>query len=257
MPDESARAILIIVHGVTEHTGRYANIVSPLIAAQLGVCGFDLRGHGKSLGRRGHVDSWKDYIADLELFVRTIRASFPGVPIFLFGHSLGSLIVLAYVIEQPSAAKGVILCGAAIDPVGVARPLIVALARTFSVIWPTFPVSLKTKARGALSRDPQVEADFLADPLRLGQVTARWGTEALALVASVKRRANLVKLPLLVIHGGADPLNSVTGARDFFNQVRFPDKQMIVYEGSYHEPHNDLEHERVVSDLRLWIEGHM
>ncbi|MEO8427841.1 MAG: lysophospholipase [Verrucomicrobiota bacterium] len=260
LPEESSRAILAIVHGVTEHSGRYSNIVRPMLSAQLGVCGFDLRGHGRSLGRRGHVDSWQDYLSDLEVFLRKIRTSFPGLPIFLFGHSLGSLIVLAYVMEHPGAVVGVIVSGVPIDPVGVARPSIVALARIFSSIWPTFAltgIGPKPGRPPALSRDPRVEADFLADPLRLRQLTARWGVECLAMVASVKRRASSVKLPLLVIHGGSDPLNSLGGAQEFYNQVDFPDKQMQIYQDSYHEPHNDLDHERVVGDLRHWIERHL
>jgi alpha-beta hydrolase superfamily lysophospholipase len=257
MPKESPRALIVIVHGVTEHCARYSAIVRPFLAAQVGVCGFDLRGHGHSSGHPGHVDRWQDYSSDLDLFLRTVRTAHPAIPVFLFGHSLGSLIVLSYVMEHPGTITGVIVCGAAIEPVGVARPHLVALARAFSFLWPRFPIAVRTKGRNALSRDPRVEAAFLADPLVVKSVTARFGTEALAMIAAVKRSAHSINLPLLVIHGGADPLNSVTGARQFFHEVSSADKRMIVYAGCYHEPHNDLDRDKVLADLRDWIENHV
>ena len=257
MPEDSPKAVVVIVHGVTEHCGRYSNMAHRFVSAQIGACGFDLRGHGRSAGHRGHVDRWQNYTSDLDRFLRTVRAAYPDVPVFLFGHSLGSLIVLSCVMEHPTAIRGAIVCGAAIEPVGVARPHLVALARAFSLLWPTFSISLRTKGKAALSRDPRVEADFLADPLVNKSITARFGTEGLAMIAAVKRRAHSVSLPLLVIHGGADPLNSVAGAQQFFHEVSSPDKDMIVYPDSYHEPHNDLDRDKVLADLCDWIEKHV
>ena len=257
MPEESPRALMVIVHGVTEHCGRYAAMLRPLLSAKIGVCGFDLRGHGHSSGCRGHVDRWQDYALDLALFIRTVTAAHPDIPIFLFGHSLGSLIVLSHLIEGPTAVKGAILCGTAIDPIGVARPHLVALAKLFSCIWPTFSITVRAKGKSVLSRDPQVEADFLGDPLVLKRVTARFGTEALAMIAAMKRAARTITLPLLMIHGEADPLNSVAGAQHFFSEVASLDKRMIVYAGSYHEPHNDLDRDKVIADLCNWIEKHL
>lgn len=257
MPDESPRALMAVVHGVTEHSARYANMVALFLSAQIGVCGFDLRGHGRSSGRRGHIDRWQDYSTDLGLFLHSIRTSYPGLPVFLFGHSLGALIVLSHLTAQPTAVNGAIICGAAIEPVGVARPHLVALARIFSFFWPTFSIPLRPQGRITLSRDPRVEADFLADPLVLKRVTARFGTEALAMIASVKRHAPTIRLPLLAIHGGVDPLSTVAGVQKFFHEVNSADKRMLIYPDSYHEPHNDLDRDQVLADVREWIESHV
>lgn len=257
MPDEPPRALLAIAHGVTEHSDRYRSMVPRLLAGKVGVCGFDLRGHGRSSGHRGHVDRWQDYISDLDRFLHTIQTRHPGLPIFLFGHSLGSLIVLSYGAEQPHLIRGMVVCGAAIEPAGVARPHLVLLARAFSSIWPTFPIPVRPRTTPFLSRDPQVEAEFLADPLVLKKVTARFGIEALAMIAHVRRNAPMVKGPLLMIHGGVDPLNSVNGAQGFFNEVTAPDKRIIIYPGSYHEPHNDLDRDEVLGDLCAWILSHL
>jgi alpha-beta hydrolase superfamily lysophospholipase len=257
MPDEPPRALIAIVHGVTEHSGRYSALAQTFPSAQIGVCAFDLRGHGRSSGHRGHVDRWQDYTSDLDRFLRAISAAHPGIPIFLFGHSLGSLIVLSYVMEHSSTVRGAIVSGTAVEPVGIARPHLVVLARAFSLIWPTFSIPVRPKGRAVLSRDPKVETAFRTDPLVLKSMTARFGAQALAMIASVKRRAHSVRLPLLVIHGGADSLNTVAGAQQFFNEVDSADKQMIIYPGSYHEPHNDLDRDKVLADLGDWIERHL
>lgn len=238
---------------MTEHSSRYGSIVRAALASNIGVCAFDLRGHGRSSGRRGHVDRWQDFVLDVDTFLNAIRSAHPGPPIFLFGHSLGSLIVLSRVAEAPRGVAGAIVCGTAIEPVGVARRHLVFLARTLSSIWPTFSLPVPRRAGPSLTRDPRAEAEFWADPLVLKSVTARFGVEALAMIEHVKRCASKIQLPLLMIHGGVDPLNSLAGAQRFFNEVPTTDKQFIVYPDSYHEPHNDLDAEKVASDLINWI----
>lgn len=253
-PESAPKAVVALVHGVTEHCGRYSNLVQPMVDAGIAVHGFDLRGHGRSQGTRGHVDSWRDYTRDLERVLASIRKIHVSVPVFLFGHSLGSLIALAFAMESPGIVQGVVVSGVAIDPVGVARPHLVAIARAFSWFWPTLAVPVKTGGRVALSRDQKVEARFQSDPLVLRRVTARFGTEALDMITWVKESAGMLRGPLLMIHGEADPLNTVEGARWFFERVTCPDKTLKVYPNNLHEPHNDLDHVHVMRDLREWIE---
>lgn len=252
-PEAAPRAVLAIVHGVTEHSGRYQSLAAALCPQGIEIAAFDLRGHGQSAGRRGHVNSWHDYVSDVAQFLAHLHGEHPTLPLFLFGHSLGTLISLAFVMEQPAAARGLILSGTAVDPVGVARPHLVAIARIFSRVWPTFSVRIQSAERPKLSRDPKVDTAFMADPLVLKSVTARFGTEALAMIASIKRRAGSVTLPLLAIHGEADPLNSLAGTRRYFEQVGSRDKQLNVYPGSLHEVYHDLDQAKVFADLQNWI----
>lgn len=254
MPAGPPKAMLAIVHGVTEHSDRYENIVQPMLRAGVGVAAFDLRGHGRSRGRRGHVDSGRDYLDDLELFLDKTKRECPPVPLFLFGHSLGSLIVLAHAMENPETIRGVIVCGTAVDPVGVAKPWLVVTARVLGTLWPTALLPVGSAGERLLSRDLKVQADFAADPWRLRQMTARWGAEALALVDFVKSRADAVRSPILMLHGEKDSLNSLKGASAFFEGIRFPDKKLTVYPNCLHEPHNDLDHALVAGDMLDWIE---
>jgi alpha-beta hydrolase superfamily lysophospholipase len=254
MPEGAPQAVVVMVHGMTEHSGRYFRLAEALAAIQVAAVGYDLRGHGRSGGPRGHVERWQDFQHDLEMVLKATRARFPGLPVFLFGHSLGSLIVLAQVLGGNSAAKGIILCGTAVDPVGIARPHLVAIARIFSRVWPKFALPVHHGGSRSLSRDPAMQQQFRSDPLILRYVTARFGVEGLSMVATLKPQAQRLELPALFLHGGEDPLNSLTGARQFFQQVRSADKRMIVYPGSYHEPQNDLDAERLFSDVCAWIQ---
>ncbi len=254
LPPALGRALLVVVHGVTEHSARYLPFAQGLASARIGVYAFDLRGHGCSSGHRGHVEQWQDYISDLHLFLNDLRRKHPQVPIFCFGHSLGALIVLSYLLQHAAGIQGAVVCGIPIEPVGVARPSRVALARLFSRVWPTFPIKIRVEGRATLSRDPKVEADFHSDPLVFKHVTARFGIEALAAVESVRHRAHSLKLPLLIVHGGADPLNVPQGAQWLCNAVGSSDKQLIIYPGSYHEPHNDLDRDKMLRDVREWVD---
>jgi alpha-beta hydrolase superfamily lysophospholipase len=254
--EKETRAVLAIIHGFGEHSGRYTNVVNHLISHGYVIYGFDLRGHGRSPGQRGHINSWDEYRGDVKNFLHQISKQEPNEPVFMLGHSMGALIALDYLLRQPAGLSGAIISGAPLEPVGVAKPFLVLLARTLSRIWPSFslPLGLDTKA---LSRNKDVVKAYEEDPLVHGKTTVRWGTEILKTIEWVKARAAEVNIPILLIHGGFDPLNSPHGTRIFFDKVTFPDKDMKIYPGSYHEAHNDLDYELVMNDMAQWLGRHV
>lgn len=253
MPERPPRAVVVLVHGVTEHLGRYEQVANSFLSSGLAVCGFDLRGHGRSGGARGHVRSWEEYRSDLGAYVDHIRAQMPGLPLFVYAHSLGTLIALSHVLRNPDGISGLIVSGLAVDPVGIAKPWRVAIARGLSSICPRFPIGIAVRSHATLSRDPAVESAFAADPLRLRAVTVRWGTECLSMIRWVLANASQLRTPILLLHGGADPLNSPEGARRFHELSPVQDKTLILYPGGLHEPHNDLQREQVLRDVLNWI----
>jgi alpha-beta hydrolase superfamily lysophospholipase len=255
LPDGQARAVLALVHGVGEHCGRYQSLVDCLVAHRYAIIGFDHRGHGRSAGRRGHVTSWREYRADVAEFLSLVSRLQPDIPIFLYGHSMGSLIVLDYILPHQAGLQGVILSGLAVEPVGLEKPHLVAIAKFMSGLWPSFPVVLGIKGE-QLTRDPVLAKAYLDDPLVNRSGSARWGIEGLKTIARVKYRAHEIRLPVLLLHGEADPLNSLEGAQRFYSQITHQDKKMIVYPGTLHEPHNDLDKERVAEDICQWMEEH-
>ena len=255
-PEEDARAVLAIVHGHGEHSGRYANVVRFLASRGYAVYGFDQRGHGRSPGQRGHIDSWADYRGDIGAFLRLIESREPRRPVFLMGHSMGALVVLDYLLHDSKGIRGAIISGAPIEPAGVAKPALVLMSRLLSRVCPRFPLRLALDT-SALSRDAAVVRAYVEDPLVHGRFSARWGTESLAAVARVKARAAEVDVPVLFIHGEADRLNLLLGIRDFFAKVASADKTLRIYPGMFHEPHNDFGYDRYLSDLERWLTGHL
>ncbi len=256
LPDEAPRAGLIIVHGAGEHAGRYQNLVNPLVPAGIAIFSYDERGHGRSDGQRSHIDAWDEYREDLHIFTDRIRAANPSLPLFLYGHSMGAATVLDFIQYYPAYFPGVIVSGVPLVPLQAATPLLIMVAKVMSNVWPRY-VSKSPSLSAGLSRDTQVGKAYDSDPLVFRERTARWATEILSVNENIKKKAGDIRLPILFIHGSEDPLVSAQGSKSFFEQVGSKDKTFHLYQGSYHEVHNDLEHERVAADIEEWIFQHI
>ena len=253
LPDGEPKAVVALVHGVGEHSGRYTNVVAPMVEAGYAVYGYDHRGHGRSPGPRVHIHRWAEYRGDLDAQLARIAAEQPGVPVVLYGHSMGSLVALDYLVQRSDGLAGAIISGTALEPVGVGSRAQIAMARVLTHVAPRLSVSLHIDHTD-LSRDPADREAHRADPMLTDRATVRWGTESLDAVADVKARMAEIDLPLLIIHGEADPLNSVEGSRALYGAVSSEDKTLRVYPDVLHEPHNDLGHEQVACDIVAWLD---
>ncbi|MEY2599591.1 MAG: hypothetical protein RLZZ142_1850 [Verrucomicrobiota bacterium] len=251
LPDTPPKASLAIVHGMTEHSGRYAHLAAPLTQAGIAVHAFDLRGHGRSGGPRGHLARHAHLCEDVRLFLRQLPA--PQPPCFLLGHSLGSLPALHLAIHSPATLRGLILSGTALEPSGIKAPHLLRLARLLSCILPRFSIPLPRAPYPVLARDPAVEAAFHADPLTLRAITARFATESLALIDFLRTRLDALRVPFLLLHGGADPVNALEGAQRLLKTARSTDKQLLVYPDNLHEPFHDSAKDQAIADLRSWM----
>jgi alpha-beta hydrolase superfamily lysophospholipase len=255
-PNRDPKAVMVICHGVGEHSGRYMNLVHPLTEQGYAVVGYDHLGCGQSEGQRGHINSWEDFSCCLGVCLEMVHNHFPDLPVFLYGHSMGSLIALDYVQQSPVGLQGLILSGTALETGGAASPWKIVVAKLLSRIWPNFSLELGLDTNG-LSRDPQVVQAYEADPLVQGKVSTRWGTEMLEAQARIAGYPERVQLPVLFLHGQEDPLSLLSGAQDFYAKIAYPDKKMLIYDGCRHEPHNDPEHARVAQDLIGWLDEHL
>jgi len=252
LPDVRPRAAVVLVHGVGEHSGRYGRLVGPLTEAGYAVYAYDHRGHGRSSGPRVHIDRWEQYRADLATHLAFVAEQTPGCPTVLYGHSMGSLVVLDYLLDRREGLAGAVISGAALEPAGVGSPALIAIARVLSRIAPHFSMSLGIDP-GSLTRDPEALAAYSADELIEPKATMRWGTESLDTVERIKQGMGTIDLPILVVHGGADPLNLPSGARALYDALPNPDKTLHVYPDVHHEPHNDLDHEQLAADVAEWL----
>ena len=254
LTEAEPRASIALVHGFGEHSGRYMNVVNALTPSGYTIYGYDHRGHGRSPGQRVYINDWGEYREDLRAFLDIINQQQAGIPLFLYGQSMGGLIALDYLLHYPQGLRGAIISSALIVPPN--KPHLVLLARVLSGIWPRFSVKSGLDPKG-LSRDPQVVKAGEADPLSSSVATARWGTEMFNTVSWVKSHAKEISIPILLIHGDADQFNNVEGSRYIFDAMTYPEKTLIIYPGGYHELHNDIDHEQVMADIKNWLDRHL
>jgi alpha-beta hydrolase superfamily lysophospholipase len=257
-PEGVVKGILAIVHGLGGHSGMYLNMVKQLIPNNFAVYGIDLRGNGKSSGQRAYINSWDEYREDVGAFLEVVKSQNPGIPCFLFGHSMGGLTVLDYILRCPEAAKslkGVIAFTPALGESGVPRTRII-LGRILSRIYPRFSLSVGMDLSLA-SRNPEAIATYLQDTLRHTQGTARLSTEFFATLAWVQAHAADLHIPFLMMLAGADKVTLPEGGRVFFQKVNFEDKELREYPERYHNMHDDFDSDEVLADLTNWLQRHL
>jgi alpha-beta hydrolase superfamily lysophospholipase len=253
-PETTPRGVLVNLHGLGDHSGLYPTLVEHFVPHGWVVHAPDLRGNGRSPGRRGHVAAWSEYREDLRCFIELVREEESDLPLFLLGNSLGGLIVLEYALHHLGGLRGVIAIAPPLGSLGIPAPLLLA-GRVLSHIWPGFSLNTGLDLTG-LSRDPTAVATVLADPLFHRRGSARLSTEVQAAVERVQAGAPRFPLPLLVLHGSADRMVFPDGSRAFVARVGHPDKAFREYPGGYHVLLADLDRERVLADLEEWMNAH-
>lgn len=256
LPAGEVRAVLLVVHGLGEHGGRYQGLAERFTAQGYALYAPDHLGHGRSAGKRLCLSRFTDYTGPLATFAAMVRGWQAGKPLFLVGHSMGGLIAAHHLAEHQGIYAGALLSAPACLPAIRLPACVVALGRLLSAIVPEMGL-LRLDTRG-VTRDPAVLAAYLADPLTFrGRITARLGAELLAAMARLPAAAARITLPLLILQGGADRIVDPNGSRWLHEHVSSADRRLIVYAGLYHEVFNEPERERVLGDLRAWLEAHL
>jgi len=254
-PDGEGKAVVIIVHGLVEHSGRYMNVVERLVPKGYIVYAFDHRGHGRSEGERAHVESFDEFVEDLRLFFQFVREREKGKKVFMLGHSMGSLVTMAYLSRYPEGVSGFILSGTGARP-GKVSPVIRFLLTLIAKVAP--------KARFALpwdpsfiSRDEEVVEAYVKDPLVSKKASARLLAEIYYSTSKIAREAAKIKIPCLIQVGGADVAFDPESREELYSMLTMKDKTLKVYEGYRHEVYNELGKEKPLEDLEEWLEKHV
>jgi acylglycerol lipase len=255
LPDDPPRAAVIVAHGVAEHSGRYAHVAAYLTAHGYAVYALDYRGHGKSGGERVLVSDFDEYVTDLRTYFEQVRAAHPDLPVFLYGHSMGSLIGLLFAFRYPDDLAGLITTGTAFKLVG-ASAVKAALIKAVGGVAPKAH-AIAVNANG-VSRDPIVVQRYRDDPL------VYHGRLPFGMLAAFARAMDTcvaalptLRIPYLVLHGGEDPLTLVVATDLVRQSCGAPDTTVKVYEGLYHEIHNEPEQEQVFHDIVTWLDAHL
>lgn len=252
LPPDDRRADVVVVHGFTEHGGRYAPAAGELCRHGYGVHVMDLRGHGRSAGPRCFIRSMDQYLDDLDLFVQQVRER-SDRPLFLFGHSLGGLIAVAWCITRQPRLQGLALSAPALKLQEDLFPVMRRIARFVGLVFPRLRI-LRMGYR-SISRDPAVVEQFRNDPLVFhGRFPARTGAEIIRSMELAYASFESIRLPLLVMQGTADRVCTPAGSRALCRRAASNDKVLHLYEGLYHEILNEPERDSVLNDWIAWLD---
>jgi alpha-beta hydrolase superfamily lysophospholipase len=256
LPDGGVKAVLLIVHGLGEYCGRYANVVNHFVPLGYAVYGLDHIGHGKSDGGREVLERFADYTGPLTAYYTMIKEWQPGKPIFILGHSMGGLIASYYLLDHQADFKGAIISAPAIKVGESVSPATITMGKILSVIAPKAGV-LALDAT-AISRDPVVVNTYANDPLVFhGKTPARLASEMLKAMMRVTAEVGKISLPFITIQGGADKLVDPGGTQMLYDKASSKDKTIKIYDGLYHEVFNEPERAVVLKDVETWLAAHV
>jgi len=253
-PEKGVKASIILIHGFGEHSSRYAHMAEFYCNHQIQVFTFDLRGHGKSAGLRGHIPTQTTYWDDIDDFRKNIKDSLDELPVFLYGHSMGGMIVLSYILKRGSAFNGIITTSPLIDTAIPMSESTKKLAKFMNKIAPRLTIDSGLD-RNYLSRDKNVVDAYNADPYVFGKASTRLGVFLSDTGAYIREHGADFKEPLLMMVGSDEKIVSKTEVDAFMKSV--PNGTYKVWDGFYHELHNEPEKEQVFKFTLAWIKDHM
>lgn len=250
-PAGTARAVVVICHGVNSHGGQHAWTAEQFVGHGLAVFALDLRGRGKSEGERFFVEDIADYVADVAGAIDIAKTRYPGLPVYLLGHSAGGVVSCTYALDNQDEISGLICESFAFQ---VPAPgFVLSAIKGISYLAPRLGVL--TLHMKDFTRDPAALAVLEADPYTKGE------TQPAATVAALVRADERlhdsfgeITLPVLIMHGTADKATVCHGSQYFYEHAGSPDKTLKLYEGHYHDLLNDVGKEGVFADIIDWVD---
>lgn len=254
-PGGRVRAVICLLHGLGDHSGRFAHLARFLLPSGYAVMSFDLRGHGNSDGIRGHFASIELVMQDIDELIAAARERYPDVPLFLYGHSLGGVLAINYTLRRKPELAGVVITSPGLRTALENQKVKIALARLLVLLTPalTLPSGLETPA---LSRDSKVVVDYVQDPLVHDRASLAFANTMLEAIKWAYLHAAEFHLPLLMMHGTADQLAYYQGSQEFARQVQ-GDCTLKLWDGLYHEIHNEPEKGDVFAFLLQWLDNRL
>lgn len=247
------KAVVCLVHGIGEHTGRYSHVGKAFSDAGYVLFGFDLRGHGKSEGTRGHIPSAESVIRDIGLLLEQARSRYPGLPLVLYGHSLGGILVLYFGLKQKPDVSGFLVTSPGLRTALEKQPMKIFAAKFLGALIPrlSIPTGLDMNA---ISQDKKVVENYQNDPLVHDRMSVGFGKIMLGVISWTFSHAGEFPLPLLLIHGKSDTIAYPSGSTEFAALVK-KDCKVVLWENGTHELHNEPFKEEVFKTMIRWMDA--
>jgi acylglycerol lipase len=256
LPARDVKAVLLVVHGLGEHSGRYMNVVNHFVPLGYAVYALDHIGHGKSDGDREIVATFEDFTDTLTIYFNMVKNWQKDKPVFLLGHSLGGAIVSYYLLDHQADFKGAIISAPTVKIGDNISVLTIIMSKTLSKLAPKIGVMALDAT--TISKDPAVVQAYVNDPLVFhGKTPARMGAEMLSAMQRISAEAGRITLPIIIVQGGDDKLVDPAGAQMLYDMASSTDKTLEIYHGMYHEVFNEPNRLRVLKDVETWLETHI
>lgn len=239
------KAVALIVHGMSEHQGRYDYLASRLLSREIAVYRFDHRGHGRSEGRRTYIPDYGDFIQDIHAAVKMIKEELPKQPVFVIGHSMGGYAAALYGTACPGVVDGFIL-SAALTRYSQHAPQRVLEMEPEETIPNIFDE--------AMCSDPKVVENFKNDPFVEDEISVSLYHNFDKGVKYLKANPEKFVDPVLVMHGTEDTIVPEQDSREFFSEIATEDKSLYIYAKMRHAIFDEYERVQVIGDVTKWIE---
>jgi acylglycerol lipase len=249
------KAVVCLVHGHGEHTSRYAHVAEAFGRQGFVLFGADLRGHGRSGGARGHISSIEDFVQDIDVLLEEARARYPGLPIILYGHSVGGVLVLYYGLLRKPEVKGVIAASSTLHTAVEQQKIKVMLARMLGSLSPNTSMASGLDPK-SISRDEKVVQAYIDDPFVHDKISLGFGKIILGVTTWTLAHAGEFPLPLLLLHGKADMIAFPSSSIEFAAPLK-EKCTMVLWDDAYHELHNEPEKEEVFKTMTLWMDARL
>ena len=249
------KAVACLVHGLGEHTSRYAHVAEAFGRQGIVLFGADLRGHGRSGGARGHISSIDDFMKDIDASLVQARQRYPDLPIILYGHSLGGIQVLYYGLTRKPDIKGVIATSSGLHTALEKQHLKIMMAKVLGALMPNTPIASGLDPT-SISRDEKVVQAYINDPLVHDKITLGFGRIMTGITGWVLAHAGEFSLPLLLLHGKADVLAFPSSSTEVAAALK-EKCTLVLWDDAYHELHNEPEKEEVFKTMTQWMDARL
>lgn len=254
---DSPRATLVVTHGLGEHSESYNRLAEGIVNRGINLVGWDLRGHGRSEGKRGAIHKFSDFYEDLNQLVTMLKSKNSSQPLFLLGHSMGGLVLAHYLINNGSSLLNGALFSSPLMGVAVAVPKVKeAAGKWLAGVLPNLTLYNEVRFED-LTHDKAVIAEYERDTLRHDRISTLLYTQMMDHCERALANAAKITAPVLHQQAGDDHIASRSKATQFFKNLGSSDKEIIVYEEYYHEIYNEINRDRPFSDLANWVLRHI